>query len=309
VIARDMDRFAEDYETDVLEKLAKWGFTGVVATPQSDCTYLPPTSNTYVEVLDTPAYLGRWYNAFVNNVRFTGSCITADYGVVADHSDAISLVNMGKYTSFGNGTTSRTDGFAVQSPDASEPGYFDVKQGPGPDGPAPSQPQTYDMANYLIMELGPKVEGLYDYALITSPEGILFVIARDMDRFAEDYETDVLEKLAKWGFTGVVATPQAGCTSSPSPSPNSSKSDGKGLTDGAVAAIAISVMAAVAIIVGGGLYAMRMRRGQTARNVGLEGSYTAITDEPASITNGPGSYSAPRVQPTDMNEEEDIEAL
>merc|ERR1711904_381812 len=207
VLARDMNRFAEKYQSDVIWKLAKWGFSGIVATPQTGCTYLPPTSNPYTKALDKPAYLGRWYNAFVNNARFNGSCITADYGAVPGHSDAISLINMGEYTQFGNGSSSRTDGFAVQSPDASKPGYFNVKQGPGPDGPAPSQPQAYSTANYIIMELGPMVEGLYDYALVTSPRGELFVLARDMNRFAEKYQSDVIWKLAKWGFTGIVATP------------------------------------------------------------------------------------------------------
>jgi len=210
VITRDMKRFGEKYQSDVLAKLAKWGFTNIVATPQAGCTYKPPTRNPYIKAIDKPAYLGRWYSAFVNTVRFNGSCITGDYKAVAGHSDAIAIHNQGQYTQFGNGSTT---GFAIQSP--SEPGFFDVRQGPGPDGPPPSQPYPYRNGNYLIMELGPIVKGLYDYSLITSSDGTLFVITRDMVRFHEKYEVAVVEKLAKWGFTSVVATPQAGCTYPP----------------------------------------------------------------------------------------------
>lgn len=188
----------------------------VGCTLLSVCYALPvveeTSSHPTITSLDKPAYLGRWYNVFVNNVRFKGSCITANYAAVDSNSDAISLINRGKYTSFGNGTSSRTDGFAVQSPNASQPGYFNVLQGPGPDGPPPSKPQPYSTANYIIMELGPIVDGLYDYSLITGGKGELFVIARDMDRFADKYQRVVLEKVARWGFNNVVATPQASCS-------------------------------------------------------------------------------------------------
>ena len=190
----------------------------------SVCCALPmvinSTSYPTITALSTSSYLGRWYNMYVNTVRFNGSCTIADYSVVSGHADAIALINQGEYTSFGYG---QTTGFAVQSPEASEPGYFDVEQGNG--ASAPTTPQTYSTPNYIIMELGPVVDELYDYSLITSPDGTLFVIARDVERFADDYQSDVLSKLSTWGFTGVVNTPQDGCSYPATPAANDHFSD------------------------------------------------------------------------------------
>jgi len=163
--------------------------------------------NVKITALSTSSYLGRWYNMYVNNARFNGSCIVADYSAVSGYTDVIALINQGEYTSFGYANTT---GFAVQSANPSEIGFFDVQQGNG--ASAPTTPQTYGAPNYEIMELGPVVDGLYDYSIITSPDGTLFVIARDVERFVDDYQIDVLSKLSTWGFTGVVSTPQDGCT-------------------------------------------------------------------------------------------------
>jgi lipocalin len=165
------------------------------------------TSHPTITELNSSGYLGRWYQIAVNQAFFEGSCVTADYQSVKGYNNVIALTNSIKVP-FGYAAT---HGFAVQSPNASEPGYFDVKQGFGPT--APKTPHSYSTPNYIIMELGPFVEGLYDYSLITDDrgDGLVFVLARDPQRFADTYSSDVQEKLVKWGFTGLVPTPQTGC--------------------------------------------------------------------------------------------------
>ncbi|KAK3249213.1 hypothetical protein CYMTET_15676 [Cymbomonas tetramitiformis] len=177
-----------------------------------------------IKELRTEQYLGRWYNLYANSVEdriFDGvTCIIADYGVVPGRSDAISLINSSQ-----NKTTFlpySTRGFATQSPNASEPGDFVVAQSVPGYRPAPKEPPVYVKANYVIMELGPVVDGAYDYSLISdggNSKG-LFVLARDKNRFVEKYQQEVLKKLATWGFTGALApyvTAQNNCTYPPPP--------------------------------------------------------------------------------------------
>jgi hypothetical protein len=57
--------------------------------------------------------------------------------------------------------------------------------------------------SYWILDLGPVVDGHYDYSIISDSKNILlYVLARDVDRFKSNYEADVLAKLSTLGFTG-----------------------------------------------------------------------------------------------------------
>jgi len=187
--------------------------------PVGEATPSYPT----IKELKTEQYLGRWYNLFANEYvarLFDGhKCCTGDYGVVSNRSDAISVYNAQQIDLIG--TQFHTSGFATQSPNASEPGKFVVKQSvPFGIRPAPKEPPLYDTANYIIMELGPVVDGKYEYTLITGGKMELFVLARDKSRFVEKYQKDVLQKLASWGFTGKAvpyATSQDNCNYRPLP--------------------------------------------------------------------------------------------
>ena len=147
-------------------------------------------------------------------------CAIADYGVVPGRCDAISLTNSSQNKTAASAPAYYgTQGFATQSPNA--PGDFVVAQSNPGFRPAPTEPPVYISANYVIMELGPVVDGKYDYSLITdgNTQGV-FVLARDKSRFAEKYEQDVLKKLASWGFTGAgepSVTSQENCTYPPVP--------------------------------------------------------------------------------------------
>ena len=82
--------------------------------------------------------------------------------------------------------------------------------------------KAFHKTNYLVFGLGPVVNGLYDYALVTDPSQLsLYVLTRDLERFEAAYDSDVLEILRKAGFTSFVnkprKTPQRGCTYTPEP--------------------------------------------------------------------------------------------
>jgi len=186
----------------------------------------PTTAYPQITTLDVGAYVGRWTEVYGNAgflSRFgDNKCITADYSLVPGRTDAISLVNTNQATA--TGANSHTNGFATQSPDAGAPGSFVVVQGNpgvidrGQQGrPAPTEPAAYTTANYVIMALGPVVNGFYDYALITNGPGQTFlsVLARDPSVFKAKYEASVLASLRSWGFTtsgnSPVAINQTGC--------------------------------------------------------------------------------------------------
>jgi len=102
-------------------------------------------------------------------------------------------------------------GYAVANPN--QTGEFQVNLGPFAN---PAKPSPYKSDNYMVFGLGPIVNGKYDYALVSDPnKATLYVLVRDVDRFKDQYETDVLNGLAQLGFTSALnkplATKQDGC--------------------------------------------------------------------------------------------------
>ena len=165
-----------------------------------------------VEKLDVASFLGRWYQTYGSfSVKYAtelgANCVYVDYEAISN-SSAISLVNSVQV--FGHRVSVR--GFAVPSPD--RVGVFDVSL--GPPGLAPKVPQPYHKANYIVLALGPQVDGKYDYAVVTDPTYLsLYVLTRDVPRFARLHEADVLEKVSEMGFTSFLNKPrrtnQQGC--------------------------------------------------------------------------------------------------
>mmetsp|Transcript_104251 Transcript_104251/g.185254 ORF Transcript_104251/g.185254 Transcript_104251/m.185254 type:complete len:201 (+) Transcript_104251:66-668(+) len=160
-------------------------------------------------------YLGHWYQTYgsatvIYGTEFGANCVTADYDKVAN-STAVSVQN----TVFPLGYKTGVTGYAVQNPSAH--GEFEVHLGPGSD---PAKPKPFANANYIVMELGPVVDGKYDYALVTDPSSLsLYVLVRDVVRFRSNYETAVLETLESKGFTHLLNKPrrtnQNGCHNGP----------------------------------------------------------------------------------------------
>lgn len=108
------------------------------------------------------------------------------------------------------------EGFAAPNPDVA--GVFQVVLGP-PGNPPTDIPAFNPNArsNYVVAAVGPKVDGMYDYAVVSDPSGeTLYVLARDVGRFGEQYEKDVLQLVEDLGFTNFLNKPhksnQEGCT-------------------------------------------------------------------------------------------------
>ena len=59
-------------------------------------------------------------------------------------------------------------------------------------------------APYWVIELGPVVNGKYDYAIVSDNlSAFLFVLARNPTTFRSKYQADVLSHLTAMGFTGI----------------------------------------------------------------------------------------------------------
>jgi lipocalin len=72
-------------------------------------------------------------------------------------------------------------------------------------------------ASYWVLELGPIVDDLYDYSIVSDNIGLsLFVLTRDVNRFYTLYNDAVLESLNEFGFNKAINKPlvmnQTDCT-------------------------------------------------------------------------------------------------
>ena len=164
-----------------------------------------------VKKLDVDSFLGRWYQTYGSlSVKYAteagANCVFVDYapsstaGVIA-LENSVSLL----------GRRFSVEGFAVPSPN--ETGVFEVSLGPG--WLAPKEPRAFKKANYVIVALGPKFEGKYEYAVVTDPIFLsLYILTRDVQRFAA-LEDDVLKLVKQMGFTTFLNKPrrtnQEGC--------------------------------------------------------------------------------------------------
>lgn len=159
-----------------------------------------------VPSLNVTQYLGRWYQVYADllvdgTFERDSFCDTADYGV--NTNGTVSVVNRERLYS-PTGTEQIIDGWA-QITDPSQPGQITVHlQG------------TMFAAPYWVYQLGPLVDGLYDYSIVSDPLKLtLFVLARNVTRFMANYDEKVLQFLEGEGFTGIldgaIPTQQEGC--------------------------------------------------------------------------------------------------
>jgi len=226
VLTRDVARFHEQHEASVLQQLEQLGFTSALnkplATRQDDqCNYgdasrplASRASTGYGPVQDfqAEAYLGRWFQTYAsktvkNTFEAGGNCVTADYGAVQGRNNVITVKNTNKVL----GLPVSIGGYAVANPEQS--GEFQVTLGQFAN---PEKPKDFSSTNYLIFGLGPIVDGKYDFALVSDPEqATLYVLVRDVARFHEQHEAEVLQRLQDEGFTSdsnkPLATNQEGC--------------------------------------------------------------------------------------------------
>jgi apolipoprotein D and lipocalin family protein len=149
----------------------------------------PPT----VKFLDIPKYLGLWYQVSANALVYVtiepfAFCVTALYG--NNENGTISVRNYAR-TGSPTGIKTTIDGYAFQPDPTNNPGQLEVvfPQGPG---------------SYWILELGPiNSDNLYDWSIVSDSSGsLLFVLARNVTFFNENYRTEVNSNLTNLGFTG-----------------------------------------------------------------------------------------------------------
>jgi lipocalin len=126
-----------------------------------------------------------------------GSCIEATYGLNPGQNN-VSVFNEQILTKTGQPDSISGYAYVV---DESEPGQLAVI--------FPSIPSA-PVGEYWVYELGPVVDGLYDYAIVSDSKKLtLFVLTRDVNRFANKYDEQVLQSLEKLGFTTLVNKPLA----------------------------------------------------------------------------------------------------
>ena len=144
-------------------------------------------ANKAVSELDLEKYVGKWYEVYQNNFdkvfQGNGKCAFANYGLM--ENGKVSVLN----SQLLNGKTDSIAGYAYYK-DNDCCGYLTVNLNNIPEAP------------YWVLELGPIVDDLYDYSIVSDDKNLsLFVLTRDVDRFYKLYNDDILNSLETLGFT------------------------------------------------------------------------------------------------------------
>ncbi len=147
-----------------------------------------------VDQLDLPQYMGKWYQVYKDNFNKAfqgfGRCSTAEYSILESNKVSVLNQQINKKNEY-----ETIDGYAFYKDDDCC-GYLTVKLDGAPE------------AAYWVLELGPIVEDLYDYSIVSDNLGLsLFVLARDVDRFYKLYNEMVLKSLTEFGFNKAINSP------------------------------------------------------------------------------------------------------
>lgn len=167
------------------------------------------------------SYLGRWYQTHASlTVKYTfelgGNCVTADYGS-SGVENVITVTNEGRpkwwVPRFLRGLF-KIEGFGAKGGEGFPDGALSVGFGRGG-----AEDASFDApGNYWIFKLGPVNEETqkYEYSLVTNAsKNQLYVLVRDVARFRELYQDEVMDILERSGFTKFFNKPrrtnQDGC--------------------------------------------------------------------------------------------------
>ena len=160
-----------------------------------------------VETLDLEKYQGRWYQMYGNNFdqlfeKFS-SCITADYAIMP--SGNVSVVNS-QYEKTGIEQIKGYAYYGYNSDPKLYPGELMVHLNGVP----------HD-APYWVYNLGPVNDNnYYDWAIVSDPlELSLFVLARDVDTYYNEYNDEVLTILDEYGFNDLISVSHEDCEYAP----------------------------------------------------------------------------------------------
>ena len=154
----------------------------------------PPTA---VQV-DLPKFIGKWAQMYASlGPKYTfelgGRDVTALYSPTS-RSGVLSVLNTTKPSRILPAVQKR--GYAVRS--NAHSGIFHVSFSAKTEAEA----HFVEPGNFWIIGLGPVVNGLYDWALISdSTKSSLYILTRDIDRFAKIYERRLLALVDSLGYT------------------------------------------------------------------------------------------------------------
>ncbi len=163
-------------------------------------------ASAQVTELNRTQYLGRWYQVYADlavDLTFENSsfCDTADYAIYPN--DTISVWNRERQYNT-TGPERQIFGWA-ETADPTKPGELTVHL------------QTTGFgAPYWVYQLGPVEHEQYQYSIVSDPlKFTLFVLARNVRRFMDLWNTNVTEWLKVNGFVELWNTPilttQEGC--------------------------------------------------------------------------------------------------
>ena len=158
---------------------------------------------TTVKTLDIESYKGRWYQIYGNNFdqlfeKFS-SCITADYDLLTNGN--ISVLN----SQVENNNIVQIEGYAYYGERNKNPCLFPGQLVVHLDGVPNDAP-------YWIYDLGPIYNGMYDWAIVSDPAMVsLFVLTRDVSRYYNLYNNEVVSILTNYGFDNLITVNHDNC--------------------------------------------------------------------------------------------------
>ena len=144
---------------------------------------------TYVKELDLEKYQGAWYEVyddiFDETFQKGGSCVTAYYKL--NRQGTIDVLN--REVNRENKIINITGKAYYDEGNSGGELTVDLNGAPYP-------------APYWVVELGPIVDDLYEYSIVSDNKQIsLFVLARNVDKFLKVYNQKVLDSINNMGFT------------------------------------------------------------------------------------------------------------
>lgn len=147
-----------------------------------------------VDKLNLENYIGTWYQVYGDNFnrlfQSNGRCSTAQYEILDENTVSVYNYQYDKKNNIDGikGTAYYKEGDCC--------GYLTVKLADNPEAP------------YWVLELGPIVDDLYDYAIVSDDKAFsLFVLARNVENFYSQYNETVIDSLNNFGFTKKYNTP------------------------------------------------------------------------------------------------------
>ena len=146
---------------------------------------------TTVSELNLTQYMGHWHQVYAAPFDYVfqgyGKCITADYQIIGENN--VSVLNA-QYNR--NNEYEEIKGYAFYK-NFNEPGQLSV-----------ALEGVSNVAPYWVLQLGDVVNNAYQYSIISVPMGpSLWVLARDILRFYNLYDEEVIKYLNAYNFTYV----------------------------------------------------------------------------------------------------------